>query len=61
MIYRTDAKALERVEKLEAVRAAADEFLYALDTDPGFPFKRQEALRTALKQVDALEPRRSVG
>lgn len=50
--FRTDARTTDRIEKLEAVREAAKAFLEALDTDPGFPMKRQEALRTALVEAE---------
>jgi len=50
--FRTDGMTLDRLERLEAVREAAKAFLYALDTDPGYPFKSQEALRAALARVE---------
>lgn len=51
MIYRTDARTVERLLALEKVRETAAAFLFALDTDPGFPMRRQEALRIALLAV----------
>lgn len=51
MIYRTDAKTVERQEKLETVYRAAQAFLDALDTDPGYPTRRQEDLRRALRAL----------
>ena len=52
--FRTGGRVLDRIEKLEAVRETAEAFLYALDTDPGYPFRRQEALRAALAAIAVL-------
>jgi hypothetical protein len=51
-IYRTHAAQLIRLERLEAVKKAAEEFLDALVTDPGYPGSREEALSAALKAAD---------
>ena len=48
MIYRTNAKLLSKLESLELVKKAAIEFLKALDSDAGYPMRRQEALRCAI-------------
>ncbi len=53
--YRTDARTVEYIRALELVRETAAVFLYVLDTDPGFPFRRQEALRAALAAVPAAQ------
>ena len=44
MIYRTNAKLLSKLESLELVKKAAIEFLKALDSDAGYPMRRQESL-----------------
>lgn len=49
--YRTHATVLERLEKLEVVKKAAEEFLQALHTDPGYPLRKEEALSVAIKEV----------
>jgi hypothetical protein len=54
--YRTSALTLDRLERLETVYEAAKAFLTALDTDPGFPLRRQEALRTAIQDLEAHQP-----
>lgn len=54
--YRSDPHS-SYLQKLEDVRDAAAAFLFALDTDPGFPMRRQEDLREALKRCLAPTPR----
>ncbi len=49
--YRTNDPTMARLHALELVRETAEAFLYALDTDPGYPMRRQEAMRAALESA----------
>ena len=47
--FRTDARILDRLEKLEALREAVKEFIYAHETDLGWPARRYVAMRKVLE------------